>query len=251
MKRASLACTLMVAGVAGLTAVTARADEISVAIAANFTAPAREIAALFEQQTQHGLALSFASTGQFYAQISQGAPFHILLAADQATPQKLIDEGLAAADGRFTYAIGRLVLYSKSAGLVQGQQTLELGRFDKIAIANPASAPYGAAAVEVMKALGVYDALEKKIVQGNNVAQAFQFVETGNAELGFVALSQVVQMTGGSKWIVPGSSHAPIAQDAVLLKHGVGDAAARAFLAFLHGPEAGRIIEQFGYSVSE
>ena len=251
MKRASAVCRLIVAGLTGLTAVSARADEISVAVAANFTAPAKEIAALFAQRTQHRLVLSFGSTGQLYAQITQGAPFDVFLAADQATPQKLVDQGLAAADSRFTYAIGRLVLYSKSAGLVQGEQTLVSGRFDKIAIANPAAAPYGTAAVEVMKRLGVYDALEKKIVQGNNVAQAFQFVETGNAELGFVALSQVAKVADGSKWIVPDKYYAPIAQDAVMLNSDLDKDAERMFMAFLRGPEAGRVIERFGYAVSE
>jgi molybdate transport system substrate-binding protein len=171
----------------------------------------------------------------------------VLLSAGQATPKKLAGEGLALGDSRFTYAVGKLVLFSMDPSLVTGAQTLSDGKFDKISIANPTSAPYGAAAVETMKALGVYDKLSSKIVQGSNINQAFQFVQTHNAELGFVALSQLVDQKNSSRWIVDSKYHSPIYQDAVLLKAGSTNEAAKEFLTFLKGPEAGAVIERFGY----
>jgi molybdate transport system substrate-binding protein len=171
----------------------------------------------------------------------------VFLSADQSTPKKLVDDGLAVADSLFTYAVGKIVLFSTDATVVIGEQTLRVAKFNKIAIADPATAPYGTAAVEVMKALGVYDALASKIVQGSNIAQTFQFVETGNAELGFVALSQVGAKQGGSRWIVPANLYSPIRQDAVLLRSGANSEAAEAFLAFMKGPEAAQVIEKFGY----
>ena len=247
---ASLA--LLAAAALGTPAFARDAKEAKVAVAANFTAPSKEIAAAFEKAKGHKIVLSFGATGQFYAQIKQAAPFDVFLAADQATPKKTVDEGLAVPDSRFTYAVGKLVLFSKTAGLVNGEATLkDASKFQKIAIANPATAPYGAAGVATMKALGVYDALAGKIVQGNNIAQTFQFVDTGNAELGFVALSQVIKVEGGSRWIVPGKYHDVIAQDAVLLKTGAENDAAREFLAFLKGPEARAVIERYGYGIAE
>lgn len=227
------------------------AAQVRVAVAANFMAPAKEIAAAFEKAAGHKTVLSFGATGQFYAQITQGAPFEILISADTATPAKAITEGHAVPGTAFTYAIGKLVLYSKIKDLIQGEATLRQGAFTKIAIANPATAPYGAAAVEVMTALGVHDALRPKIVQGNNIAQTFQFVETGNAEVGFVALSQVALTSGGSRWVVPAGLHTPISQDVVLLKAGAENPAAKAFMGYLAGPEARRVIETYGYGVTE
>ena len=220
---------------------------MKVAVAANFTEPVKEIAETFEKATGNKLVLSFGATGQFYAQITQAAPFEVLLSADKATPAKAITEGYAVAGTAFTYAVGKLVLFSKTAGLVTGEATLKEAKFTKIAVANPATAPYGAAGMETMKALGVLDTLQPKIVQGTNIAQTFQFIDTANAELGFVALSQVIFAQGGSRWIVPESLHAEIAQDAVLLKTGESNAAAKAFLAFLKGPEARAVIEKYGY----
>jgi molybdate transport system substrate-binding protein len=228
---------------------TAHAATMNVAVAANFTEPAKEIAQLFESKTGHRVLLSFGATGQFYTQITQGAPFQVFLSADQSTPKRLVDEGLAAADSLFTYAVGKLVLFSANATTVVGEQTLRDGKFNKIAIADPVTAPYGTAAVEAMKALGVYDALVGKIVQGSNISQTFQFVDTGNAELGFVALSQVVTARGGSKWIVPANLYSPIRQDAVLLRSGADNEAAKAFLAFLKGAEAETVMERFGYGI--
>lgn len=246
--RAAWAAGLFLA-VAMLTPAHSLAAEVKVAVAANFTEPVKEIARHFEGVTGHKLVLSFGATGQFYAQISQGAPFEVLLAADKATPAKTIAEGFAVKGTDFTYAVGKLVLYSKTAGFVNGEGTLKSATFNKISIANPSAAPYGAAAIEAMKALGVYDALQTKVVQGQNIAQAFQFIETGNAELGFVALAQVARVEGGSRWIVPAKLHAPILQDAVLLKPGEKSDAARALLAFLKGPEARVVIEKFGYGI--
>jgi molybdate transport system substrate-binding protein len=225
----------------------ARAADTNVAVAANFTEPAKEIAWLFAGKSASKAILSFGATGQLYAQITQAAPFQVFLSADQSTPKKLVDDGLAVGDSLFTYAVGKIVLFSRDAELVKGEQTLRDGKFNKVAIANPVTAPYGAAAIEAMKALGVYEKLTGKVVQGSNIAQTFQFVETGNAELGFVGLSQVIERPGGSRWIVPASLYAPIRQDAVLLKAGAGNEAARAFVAFLKGPEAAAVIEKLGY----
>lgn len=226
------------------------AAEVKVAVAANFTDPSKEIAALFEQSTGHKLVLSFGSTGQFFAQITQGAPFEVFLSADKATAEKAVAQGHAVAGTEFTYAVGKLVLYSKTPGLVSGEETLRRGKFAKLAIANPAAAPYGAAAVETMKALGLHDTLAPRIVRGQNIAQTFQFVESGNAEVGFVSLAQIAFVKGGSRWVVPAKLHAPILQDAVLLKSGVKNDAARAFLAFLKAKESHVVIEKFGYGTS-
>ncbi|TCT06799.1 molybdate ABC transporter substrate-binding protein [Aquabacter spiritensis] len=238
---AGLALALLLAGR------PAAADQTHVAVAANFTGAAKEIAAAFAQKTGHEAVLSFGASGQFYAQITQGAPFQVFLSADEERPRKLVADGLAPAESRFTYAIGKLVLWSRTAGLVTGEATLRSGSFAKIAIANPAAAPYGAAAIETMKAVKLYEMLQPKIVQGNSIAQTFQFADTGNAELGFVALSQVID-AAGSRWVVPQDLYTPIRQDAVLLAKGVDSAAAEAFLVFLRSPEARAIIERYGYA---
>ena len=226
----------------------AEAAETHVAVAANFTEAAKEIAAAYKQKTGNDAVLSFGSSGQLYAQITQDAPFEIMLSADQERPEKAVKDGLAVADSRFTYAVGKLVLWSKTPGLVKGEETLKSGTFTKLALANPKGAPYGAAAIETLKALKIYDVLEPKLVEGNNISQTFQFVETGNAELGFVALSQLAGDVGGSRWLVPQADYAPIRQDAVLLKKGTANPAATAFMAFLRGSEARAIIEKFGYA---
>ncbi|MEX2643332.1 MAG: molybdate ABC transporter substrate-binding protein [Acetobacterales bacterium] len=228
-------------------AAPAQAGEARVAVAANFTDAAREIGALFTKTTGHDIRLSFGATGQLYTQIALVAPFDAFLAADRAGPEKAVTEGLAVAGSRFTYATGRIVLFSRDAGLVKGPETLTSVNIARIAIANPVTAPYGKAAIEAMTALGVFDTLRGKIVQGTNIAQTYQFVHTGNAPLGFVALSQVVRYEGGSRWPVPEDLHAPIAQDAVLLKGGRDNPAARAFLDFIKGLQARAIKEQYGY----
>jgi molybdate transport system substrate-binding protein len=235
--------------IAFLVSGNAFAGETNVAVAANFTDAAKEIATAFKQKTGHEAVLSFGSSGQFYTQITQDAPFQIMLSADEERPNKLVEGGLGVADSRFTYAIGKLVLWSKTPDYVRGEETLKAGAFAKLSIAKPTAAPYGAAAVETLKALKLYDTLQPKIVQGNNIAQAFQFIDTGNAELGFIALAQLYGNPGGSRWLVPQSLHTPIRQDAVLLKKGADNEAATAFISFLKGPEAHAIIEKYGYEV--
>lgn len=230
-------------------AVAREGREVKVAVAANFTEPAKEIATAFEKATGKRLVLSFGATGKFFAQIRQAAPFGILLAADTATPAKMVEEGLAVPGTQFTYAVGKLALYSTKPGFATGEEALRTDRFSKIAIANPAAAPYGAAAVEVLKALRVYDAHASKLVQGQNIGQAYQFVASGNAEIGFVALSQIARVEGGSRWVVPDNLHMPIRQDAVLLKVGEGNPAARALLDYLKGKDAQAVIEKFGYGI--
>jgi molybdate transport system substrate-binding protein len=225
------------------------AGQTHVAVAANFTGAAKEIAEVFKAKTSHEAVLSFGASGQFYTQITQDAPFQVFLSADAERPQKLADEGLGDKPSKFTYAVGKLVLWGKAAEVTKGEEVLKGGSFSKLSIANPASAPYGAAAVETMKKLGVYETLNSKIVQGNTISQAFQFIDTGNAELGFVALSQLKDVTAGTRWMVPQNLYAPIKQDAVLLKKGDGNEAATAFMTFLKGPEATAIIKKYGYAL--
>ena len=229
-------------------AAPAMGADLPVAVASNFAEPARQIAAAFEARTHGHVALSFGSSGQFYTQIAHGAPFEVFLSADADRPAQAERDGLAVPGTRFTYAIGRLVLFSKTAGLVDDRgAVLKSDKFQKLSIADPALAPYGVAAVQTITRLGLYDRLKPKLVTGTSINQAYQFVDTGAAELGFVAQSQVITQVGGSRWLVPQSDHAPIEQQAVLLKTGQDDAAAKAFLAFLKGPEAAKVIKRFGY----
>jgi molybdate transport system substrate-binding protein len=227
----------------------AQADEVQVAVASNFTAAMQKIAADFEKDTGHKALLSFGATGKFYAQIQNGAPFEVLLAADDETPLKLEKAGLASR--RFTYALGRLVLWSPKAGVVDDKgEVLKRGDFKHLALANPKTAPYGTAALEVLKKLGLLEILTPKIVQGENIAQTHQFVATGNAELGFVALSQVYKdgkIATGSAWIVPTTLHTPLRQDAALLEKGKDKIAALALLKYLQGDKARAIIKSYGY----
>ena len=230
----------------------AQAAEVGVAVASNFMAPMQKIAQAFEQDTGHKAMLSFGSTGSFYAQIKHGAPFQVLLAADALTPLKLESEGLGVAGSRFTYAVGKLVLWSRQPGLVDDKGAiLRSGQFERMALANPKLAPYGAAAVEVMSQMGAFKDIQPKLVQGENIAQTYQFIASGNAQLGFVALSQVMadgRLTQGSGWPVPAGLHAPILQDAILLTPGRNNPAARALLGYLQGEKARAIIRASGYS---
>lgn len=227
------------------------ADEVKLAVAANFAAPVKKIAAEFEADTGHKAVISTGSTGSFYAQIKNGAPFEVFLSADDETPAKIETEGGSVKGSRFTYAIGKLVLWSAQPGYVDAKgEVLKKGEFKKLSIANPKTAPYGAAGVEVLKKLGLFDTVQPKIVQGDNITQAWQFVSTGNAELGFVALSQVWEngaLTSGSAWIVPSADYTPIRQDAILLTKGEGKAAAEAFLKYLKGDKARAVIKSYGY----
>ncbi|MBI5792218.1 MAG: molybdate ABC transporter substrate-binding protein [Rhodocyclales bacterium] len=236
-----------------IAATAARADPVQVAVAANFSAPARQIAQDFEKDTGHQAVLAFGATGKFYAQIRNGAPFEVLLAADDETPAKLEKEGAALAGTRFTYAVGRLVLWSAKAGFVDDKgEVLKRGEFRHLALANPRLAPYGAAAVEAMSALKLLDAVQPKFVQAENIAQAHQFVASGNAELGFVALSQVMKdgkLGAGSAWVVPANLHQPIRQDAVILDKGRGKPAAEAWLKFLRSEKARAVIRGYGYEI--
>jgi molybdate transport system substrate-binding protein len=228
----------------------ALAAETQVAVAANFTEPAKEIATAFKAATGDTAILSFGSSGQFYAQMARGAPYEVFLSADTDRPKKAEQDGLGVTGTRFTYAIGRLALYSKTPGLVDGAgAVLSSGKFNKLSIADPGAAPYGAAAVQTMQKLGVYNAIKPKIVTGSSITQAYQFVETGAAELGFVAYSQVINVAGGSRWLVPTTDHAPIDQQAILLYTGQNNAAAKAFLSFLKSPPAIAIIKKYGYEV--
>jgi molybdate transport system substrate-binding protein len=233
--------------------ITARAGEVAVAVAANFSLPMQRIAAEFERDTGHKAQLSVGATGKFYAQIRNGAPFEVLLSADDETPARLDAEGAAVPGSRFTYAIGRLALWSAQPELVDVQgAVLEKGSFKHLAIANPKTAPYGAASIEVLRSLALLDALRPKFVQGENIAQTQQFVASGNAELGFVALSQVWRdgkFGEGSGWIVPSGLHAPLRQDAVLLLPGRDRPASLALLAYLRGDKARTIIRGFGYEL--
>lgn len=247
MKRCLLAWTagLMV----GVMSLGVQAGEVSVAVAANFTAPMQKIAARFEADTGHKAILAFGSTGKFYAQIRNGAPFDVLLAADDETPARLAQEGQGS--NRATYAIGKLVLWSKQPGLVDDQgEILKSGKVERLALADPKLAPYGAAAIEAMGKLGVLDTLRPKFVQGENIAQTYQFVVTGNAPLGFVALSQVWadgKLKEGSAWLVPAKLHSPIRQDLILLNKGKDNSAAAALLHYLRGEQARAIIQSYGY----
>ncbi|KWR75193.1 MULTISPECIES: molybdate ABC transporter substrate-binding protein [Pseudomonas] len=231
----------------------ALADEVQVAVAANFTAPIQAIAKDFEKDTGHKLVASFGATGQFYAQIKNGAPFEVFLAADDSTPAKLEQEKAVVPGSRFTYAIGKLALWSPKDGYVDAKgEVLKKGGFQHLSIANPKTAPYGLAATQVLDKLGLKDKLTGRIVEGQNIGQAYQFVSSGNAELGFVALSQIYKdgkVTAGSAWIVPADLYEPIRQDAVILEKGKDNAAAKALVDYLKGPKAAAVIKAYGYEL--
>jgi molybdate transport system substrate-binding protein len=229
----------------------AHAETVQVAVASNFSAPMQKIAMAFERDTGHTAALSFGATGKFYAQIRNGAPFAVLLAADDETPARLVQEGLAMPGSAFTYAIGQLVLWSAQTGLVDEQgRVLDKPLPGKLAVADPKLAPYGAAAMQVIRQRGLGDTLHPHLVVGENIGQTFQFVKTGNAALGFVALSQVMvdgKLSAGSAWRVPNALYEPIRQDAVLLKAGEHSPAAQALLQYLRGDAARQVIRAYGY----
>jgi len=232
-----------------------RAETVLVAVASNFTKPMTEIAEAFKRDTDHTAKLSFGSSGKIVSQLENGAPFEVFLSADETKPAKLEKEGLTVPDSRFTYALGTLVLWSAKANYVDEQgQILSNGGFQHLALADPKLAPYGEAAMETMKNLGVQDKLQSSLVQGENISQAHQFVSTGNAELGFVALSQVIadgKIAEGSGWIVPKSLYQPIRQDAVLMKTGEENPAALALLDYLKSAPAKGIIEKYGYGLAQ
>lgn len=238
----------------GLGAAWAHGEDITVAVAANFTAAMNRIAPEFEKASGQKLVLSFGASGKFYAQIKNGAPFQVFLSADQVTPAALEKDDLAVPDTRFTYAVGALALWSAKADFIDAQaNVLKMGNFNKVALANPRLAPYGAAAVEVLQRLGLEKKTQARWVLGENIAQTYQFVSTGNADLGFVALAQLMdegRIREGSTWIVPGELHSPIRQDAVLLRKGETSAGARELLRFMREPAALAIIRSFGYTTN-
>ena len=241
-----LGCLLLALG-----SLAAHAEEVSVAVAANFATPMQKIAVLFTQDTGHTATLSMGSTGKFYAQIKNGAPFHVLLSGDDETPLRLEKENAAAPHTRFTYAVGKLVLWSKQAGYADAQgDVLRKGNFSHLAIADPKLAPYGAAAIETLQALGLLTKLQPRLVQGESIGQAYQFVASGNAQLGFVALSQVMsndRIAEGSAWLVPPHLYQALRQDAVILKNGKDNKAATALMAYLKTEKARAVIRSFGY----
>ncbi len=232
----------------------AAAEEAVVAVAANFSEVVERLEGDFERQSGHTLTVVAGSTGKLYAQIAHGAPFDVFLSADQARPERLEEERLAVAGSRFTYATGRLTLWSSEPGRIggDGAATLRRGEFRRLAIANPALAPYGAAAKETLEKLGLWERFADKIVMGQTIGHAHTLVASGGAELGLVALSSVLSprnATRGSRWDVPSNLHAPIHQDAVLLARGAANPAARNFLAFLRSEKAKAVIERYGYAV--
>lgn len=231
---------------------SAQAAQATVAVAANFAEPLRALAAVLEKTTGHRLEIVVGATGRLYAQIANGAPFDLFLAANQATVAKAESEGLTAPGSRFLYATGQLVLWSARPDLVDKQgQVLRQDGWRRLAVANPRTAPYGAAAMQTLAQLGLTQALAPRLVQGESIAQTYNFAHTGNAELAFVALSQVLEsgrLRGGSMWVVPAKYHEPIRQDAVLLKRGAGNEAARALMALMQSPAGKDLIRSFGYT---
>ncbi|SDW63073.1 molybdate transport system substrate-binding protein [Pseudomonas syringae] len=255
MRSTTLRATLTFSALAltALATSSAFADEVQVAVAANFTAPIQAIAKDFEKDTGHTLVAAFGATGQIYTQIKNGAPFEVFLSADDTTPAKLEQEGDTVKGSRFTYAVGTLALWSAKEGFVDNKgEVLKANQYQHLSIANPKTAPYGLAATQVLSKLGLTEATQTKLVEGQSITQAYQFVSTGNAELGFVALSQVYKdgkLTSGSAWIVPDSLHDPIKQDAVILTKGKDSVAAKALVEYLKGPKAAAIIKSFGYQL--
>ncbi len=228
-----------------------QAAEVQVAVAANFTAPMKRIAEEFEKDTGHKAVLSYGATGKFFAQITNGAPFDVFLAADDEAPARLEKAGAAIASTRFTYATGRLVLWSANPALVDGKAAvLVRNDFKHLAIASPKLAPYGVAAMEALGKIGMLNVLQAKLVQGESIGQAFSMIATGNADLGFVAMSQVFEdgkLKSGSAWVVPANLHSPLRQEAVLLTRGKSNPAAQQLLVFLKSGQARAIMNSFGY----
>jgi molybdate transport system substrate-binding protein len=237
----------------GLMSAPVGAGEVRAAVAANFAAPMERIAVLFEKDSGHKMKVSLGSSGKLYAQIKGGAPFDVLLAADEAIPKQLLQEGLAVGGSRFVYATGRLVLWSAQPGFVDEKgAVLNNGNFNKLAIADPKLAPYGMAAKETLEKLVMWNAIQRKLVKGESVTQTYQLIATENAELGFVALSQIMRdgkISQGSWWLVPSEMHKPIHQSAVLLSGAKDTAAAQAFLAYLKSEKAKAVMRGFGYEL--
>ena len=241
-------CTLLMTS-------SSKAEELLVAVAANFSGPMQEIAEVFTQTQPHKIQLAFGSSGKFFAQIVNGAPYDLFFSADQTKPQALIDQNLALTSSRFTYALGALALWSADPLKINNDASvLVSGNFNKLALANPKLAPYGLAAMDVLINMQLMEASQKRWVQGENIAQTYQFIASGNADIGFVAVSQIMQnavLKKGSAWIVPSTLYRPIKQDAVLLKRSKHLTTAKLFMDFMQGPEASHIIRSFGYTLEQ
>ena len=250
--RRRLLCLVLIA-LAGASAAGAHAAEAQVAVAANFAEPMKAIAAVLEKSTDHTLKVSTGASGAFYTQITHGAPFDVFLSADNERPEMLEKEGLAQPGTRFTYATGKLVLWSARSGRVDDKgSVLKAPGLVKVAYANPKTAPYGTAAVQVLERLGLKDAITPKLVQGESIGQTYSFVKTGNADVGFVALSQVLsggRLKEGSMWVIPQAHYDPIRQDVVLLKRGADNEAAKALLRLLQSPSIKDLIRSYGYEL--
>jgi molybdate transport system substrate-binding protein len=247
MKEFLLSLVLLV-----LVVTPALGEQVLVAVAANFVPPFREVATEFEKATGHNVQIAAGSSGNFYAQIKNGAPFDVFFSADNERPKLLEEEGLGVKGTRFTYAIGRLVLWSPDPNLVKGQDTLRSQKFKHLAVANPKTAPYGVAAMQAMQKLGIWESIQPRLVMGEGLGQTMGFIESGNAELGFLALSQVLdpKITGkGGRWDVPVDLHEPIQQDVVLLTKGKDNPAAKALMEFVSRSQATAIIERYGYEL--
>ena len=251
MKRIILAWCLVLIACTAVTPVFA--EQMLVAVAANFIPPFREIALEFEKSTGHQLKVVGGSSGNFYTQIKNGAPFDVFFSADNERPKKLEDEGLGVKDTRFTYATGRLVLWSANADLIKGEETVRSKNFKRLAMANPKTAPYGVAAMQTLQKLELWEGVQPHIVMGESIGQTMGFIESGNAQLGFVALSQIMdpKIKGkGSRWDVPTNLHEPIQQDVILLTKGKDNAGAKALLEFIISPQSKTIIERYGYELN-
>ena len=228
---------------------------VLVAVAANFSKPMTEIVSQFEKATGHSAKLSFGSSGKFVSQLENGGPFEVLLSADEKGPEKLEQAGLTVPNSRFVYALGKLVLWSAKPNCVDDKgKILMTSNFKHLALADPKVAPYGAAAIDVLEKMKLLEKLQPLFVQGENIAQTYQFISTANAELGFLALSQVIKngkIVGGSSWIIPDNLHAPIRQGAVLMKIGAENPAARALIDYLKSIPALAIIKKYGYDLAK
>ncbi len=229
----------------------ALAGETHVAVAANFLGAMKKISTDFESQTGHKVIISAGSTGALYSQIINGAPFDLFFSADDKRPEKLEADGLAVQGTRFTYALGGIALYSSTAGYVDPEgKILSVGRYKRLAIANPKIAPYGIAAVEAIENMGLTKKVDSKLTLGGSVAHAFQFTASGGAELGFVALSQIIDAgpgLTGSYWIVDKSLYNPVRQQAIMLRKGKNNIAAIEFIKFFHSEKAIKVIHDSGY----
>jgi molybdate transport system substrate-binding protein len=233
-----------------LTPSLALAEDVLIAVASNFAPPMKQIILTFEQETGHVVKSSFGSSGKIYAQIQHGAPFQVFFSADQAKPSALVQAGLAVSNSQFTYAIGGLALWSSKSNVVDSNGEVLKRDYNKLAIANPKLAPYGVAALEVLQNLGIKTLTQPRWVQGENITQTFQFVSSGNADLGFVALSQIMDkgfVKKGSFWIVPPHLYSPIRQDVVLLANGKTSEASKALLEFVRSSQSRALIESYGY----